>query len=340
MRPWIQYLALASVAIICVAVYYFGMPFSEQRLEAAEKNCEHEAPTAQNACFQKLAEALAKEPTEVRTRFIENTLHSPAFLGTCHLFMHFLGSALYQKSNSLVSALDSCTLACSAGCYHGAAEKYFTERIRSGTPLTVTGFANEAAKMNTCSREATQCEHGGDAIHGFGHALMDLTGSDLPYSLTLCDALTAPEGCYAGVFMSNYMSLTDDSHPSRFIRADDALYPCTILDARYQKSCYANQADFFLGPDIVKNTSLCRTFPVQYQSACLLRVPNLAVQRITDVHEMNSVCSVIPNTKEQELCIEGIVDRLKDRKTDGVSDAKIFCETVQDAFKKSCQARI
>src|SRR3712207_429335 len=92
---------------------------------------------------------------------------------------------------------------------------------------------------------------------------MSILQNELFEALKTCDVLAdgwERDRCYSGVFMENLMAQDDPSHPSKYLRADQPLYPCTDVASRYKKRCYEMQIQYTLqtqGGDFAKALDLC-----------------------------------------------------------------------------------
>src|SRR5581483_10607926 len=78
--------------------------------------------------------------------------------------------------------------------------------------------------------------------HGLGHGIMQYEQDDVLKSVKDCDMLDtanqAREICYGGVFMENITTDAKTGHPSKYIKADDPIYPCDIVGTQYKSTCY------------------------------------------------------------------------------------------------------
>jgi hypothetical protein len=86
-----------------------------------------------------------------------------------------------------------------------------------------------------------------NCAHGLGHGFMLIYENDVPAALNGCDALQDDwerKSCYGGVFMENVNARNDPVHPTRYLRAEQPLFPCTDLDDRYQSMCYQKQTSY------------------------------------------------------------------------------------------------
>lgn len=331
----------AVLALIALGTFIALTTTLSADFESSARACITLSGAEQKECMKSAATLLAGYTLRTQSEYIDRTLSNPEFGGICHMFAHTLGGVLYEKSDSLNEALGSCTDACSSGCYHGAAESYLVERIQSGDSASEEALLSELHGIYQCGPDAspecvTRTAH---AMHGAGHALMFVLNNDLPKSLALCDSVENARACYSGVFMSNYLSLEDSTHPSLYIRTDDPLFPCTELSERYRESCYENQTTFFFDEEVEPNVALCEQVPSAYRDLCLRHVANKKIQKITDSVLLAEVCAVIPNTYPRHRCIENIVDRLIERKSDSATDVTAFCTSLTGAEKDTCVAR-
>jgi cytochrome c553 len=156
----------------------------------------------------------------------------PGVQADCHQISHWVGHAglAYYHGNA-GEALAHGAMTCNSGYYHGVIELSIAGLPRSKiVPIVRKLCANKAIQDNNFL--LYQC------IHGLGHGLMIYSGDDLPYSLHVCDQLTtsfARQACPGGVFMQN---LATGMVSSRFIRAKDPIYPCTIVAKHQKYYCY------------------------------------------------------------------------------------------------------
>ncbi len=94
---------------------------------------------------------------------------------------------------------------------------------------------------------------------------MNIRENDLFESLETCDMLTdgwERERCYGGVFMENVVNRDNPAHPSKYLEADQPLYPCDVVEPRYKNECYQRQTSYVLetqGNDFSRVFDLCAT---------------------------------------------------------------------------------
>lgn len=196
-----------------------------------------------------------------------------AYFRACHQLAHYLGQYEYGRVKSVTSVYATADETCSGGIYHGTIEGYFMERkiIFDGTPETDKKISTEISRVCGKENEHERINEYGNCVHGLGHALMYVTDNDLVRALKLCDYVESEwyQGiCYTGALMQNYNSFGDVDHPSLYVKIDDPLYPCYILEKRYQPRCYSYGVltNFQQYPE--KSVALCEKIPREYARAC------------------------------------------------------------------------
>lgn len=257
--------------------------------------------------------------------------------GTRHQFAHYLGRLTYRKFKDVSAAFNQCGEDYNQGCYHGTVEEYF---LRLGVPsnLWLDKISDVCGKKDDYARPDIYFS----CTHGLGHAFMLVTDDDLPGSLKLCDEFSPiPNNCYGGVFMQNIKGVTEGVHPARFIKEDDLMYPCNMLEERYLRECYYRQAHYYVTVvadyDWQKVFSLCREVPAAYREPCFLRVGREATNFTDDVSIMKEICFKISENFFREQCIKGVIDDLMDEhRQDGEKFVFDFCSLVDAPDKRIC----
>ena len=153
--------------------------------------------------------------------------------GDCHNRAHEAGRIAYELFGPAAFVL--ATHDCQSGGQHGATEALFAER----------GTANIAADIAALCDATENDFFRHQCVHGVGHGLMAWTNYDLPVALGLCDhaqRLDRPS-CYSGVYMENVVGGLSGAmgHTTEYLRQGDPIYPCDIVEARYQPACYFYQ---------------------------------------------------------------------------------------------------
>ncbi|MQA88979.1 MAG: hypothetical protein GEU90_01910 [Gemmatimonas sp.] len=224
-----------------------------------------------------------------------------------HGFAHAIGIEAYTGAEEVGEVFSRCTPAYQSGCYHGVIQSYFGHQIEhTGNgldPSLINALCRTHREGNSSRWLLFQC------AHGMGHGLVMVASGDLPGSLEGCDLVVEMwerEACYGGVFMENIVRATLPHHtvgrpdagthqhgaaaepmdphdhgvagaaggqrePFEPLRADEPLYPCSVLATRYNPACYQMQTSAILhfnGQDIPAAARVCTTAPASYREIC------------------------------------------------------------------------
>ncbi len=151
----------------------------------------------------------------------------------CHRIAHAIGAgSLTYFHNNVGQAFVAGRPSCTSGYYHGILERAFLGISQSDLGAASRRFCADPV-IRKSEFIAYQC------VHGLGHGLMIYTGYDLPLSLHTCDKLSTEWdaiSCTGGVFMENYQS--SYGVKSKWLKANDLLYPCDAVGQRYKYYCY------------------------------------------------------------------------------------------------------
>lgn len=299
-----------------------------------------------NLCYRKLVSDLLTQftPQEI-FEVLQDTQQETAVFNRCHTLNHFIGQRLYQMAGDLPAAFASCSDLCTNGCYHGVVEGYAQKNYVSADSAGYAAFVGEIGRICADGRIgglAYEC------YHGIGHALMVMTNMDVPVSLGFCDILsTTAENpvqlCYAGVFMENFASASADAHASRFLKAEDPLYPCNTLKEPYLRECHRRQAFYFLdvtNKDWDKTVALCGQIRKDYQPMCIFQVSENIAGWLEDISVATQRCSKLSSDNLQNACVSGVVSTLHERYPADHSRMVAFCASVENNNKKSCYGQI
>lgn len=266
---------------------------------------------------------------------------------SCHAFTHFIGRALYKKTGSIAAAYSQVDFTCHGGTYHGVLEAFLDERKTtvediSGKDLEQT--CADSPKLSTKSHDQifTEC------LHGYGHAFMFITESNLPKSLSYCDKLDLSyrERCWGGAFMENSTSSTNIDHPTQWLKKDDKFYPCTILDDLYLSQCYFYQANYLLKET---NRNWNRVFAdcselknTTSHDYCVLGMGGqlASVSNEQGVATAAAVCQKAPQKDDAYICIEGAVPSLFSRYGGDAPQIFEFCQKVTLFLREFCFAKL
>ncbi|HEY5601371.1 MAG TPA: hypothetical protein VIK81_04805 [Patescibacteria group bacterium] len=296
-----------------------------------------------NECYRKLAGTLTRnyQITEI-LKVITDEETDPEVYADCHTLAHFVGQEAFKQIKDVGIALGFGTYACFEGYQHGVVEGYViqnnlnleSENLKDITP-SICGNQERFEKKELYS----QC------LHGIGHAAMLLTESEVPEALSICDYLKQDfekRLCYSGVFMENSNSSTNPDHPSKYYRADDPFYPCTILNLKYQEMCFELQSFKFFefsSLDWPKTFEMCTKIPIAYQKNCYKTLGSSQVGFTKDFEIMKQNCDLTPFSYNN-TCIRGVVSTLSTRFGGDVERMAKFCLAVDANAKNSCYGQM
>ena len=184
----------------------------------------------------------------------------------CHRITHAIGgAALARVHGDVPRAFTGGSTLCFSGFYHGILERAFLGLNRSQ-------LAGRARSLCTAPAIGSSLFLDYQCLHGLGHGLMIYTGYDLTGSLATCDGLPtqfAQTSCTGGAFMENFFS--SYGARSRFLRANDLIYPCDAVAARDRYSCYIQVTERILPIvryDWAKTAAICRQTAWEWVSIC------------------------------------------------------------------------
>lgn len=265
---------------------------------------------------------------------------------SCHAFTHFLGRALYKNLGNIADAYSQINFTCHGGSYHGVMEAYLDQnKINIGQ---INGFelrsvCNDSKRLTKLNPEQifTEC------LHGFGHAFMFITDSDLPLSLSYCDKLDTTderERCYGGAFMENSTSSTSKDHKTAWIKPGDKFFPCTVLKENYLNQCYFYQANYLIMSSNRNYPSVfndCDKLSGTHRTHCILGIgASLAsVSNEQGIQKAAEICS-LGKIDTQSLCVGSAVSSLFARYGGETEKILSFCNLVAENLKGTCFIKI
>jgi hypothetical protein len=270
------------------------------------------------ACYQERYQNLVHHSgVEAAFAELEEDYEDNGFVkASCHQLTHVIGRAAADLYGEVSGAFGRGEHFCGTGYYHGVMEAVVA-RIGADEVLDEV----DALCADLGGHQKYSAYHHG-CVHGLGHAFMGVYQNELFDALYACDALTGGwerEQCYNGVFMENMPSDDDWSHPSKYIEADQPLYPCTDVEDRYKNQCYQQQTSYALltqGNDFVKVFELCATAaeddfrPACYQGLGRNAFGESKSNNVTDVAQAenaNMLCMLGEGHEARSNCVVGAV---------------------------------
>ncbi|HVN26216.1 MAG TPA: hypothetical protein VMT99_00995 [Candidatus Paceibacterota bacterium] len=271
--------------------------------------------------------------SDIKQRYNENQ-----FVQTdCHPLMHIIGqaaSALYPDVSQAYLHGDSF---CWSGYYHG---------ILEGVVARI-GAANLPKQLNTiCAGIPGKAAYSFDyynCVHGLGHGIMEVSEHDVIASLHMCDNLTGSweeSSCYGGVFMENIIN-DNNEHDSKFLKKDDPMYPCDIVDAKYKYQCYLGQTSYALevtGYDFKKVSTLCTQVDEPFRDICEQSFGRDAANQAGHAPApTKDYCMINTDPNDQANCVIGAVKEIISY-YHSEDQAKDFCAVLDQSQQTLCNS--
>ena len=288
-------------------------------------------------CYQEAAVSLLNNFSleEILAVFESHEIKNE-FFTSCHQIAHYLGQEEYKRTKDLRKVFSKSSRACLGGTFHGAVEGYFMEKRLAPNDKNV---AEEVRVICGKRGEYKRIQEFIECNHGLGHAVMFFTDYTLPQSLRLCNHLNSREErelCYTGTFMANADSLKSNEHPSLYIKENDPLYPCPILDKSFQKICYTYATLSRFQFDLDRSINICKRIPEEYRNDCFETVGRDRTMVSADPREIKTHCSKISRPVFQDRCIAGAAYNLVIRFGIDSYLPIDFCSIVDRDNKNSC----
>ncbi|HEV8601750.1 MAG TPA: hypothetical protein VGQ87_04120 [Patescibacteria group bacterium] len=298
--------------------------------------------TETNACYKNVAmNLLANYSLTVILNVFETNEKKPEFFSHCHTVAHYLGQMEYKRLKSVKAAFLETTHACLGGAYHGAIEGYFMEKgiINAASAEVKSEVAKICGKPQDYERrqEFTECNH------GLGHATMFLADYDLPKALNLCDAtgtVNEHELCYSGALMANGDAFANNDHPTKYVKADDPLYPCPILEKQQQRQCYTYGVLTRFQDNLEKSIAICLMIPKEFQDDCFETIGRDRTMISAQPAELMAQCSQIKSAVFRSDCMQGSAYNLVIRFGINSVLAQKLCDIAESGVKSDCYRRI
>ena len=266
----------------------------------------------------------------------------------CHQIAHVVGRTASQRSG--LAAFREGSDDCASGYYHGVTEgvmeKIGPDRIATEAQAVCADFRQDRA----FSYLHYNC------IHGMGHGFMAVFETDVFRSLAGCDLLAETwerEHCYSGVFMENLTSMEDPKRPSKDLRPQQPLYPCTAVESRYKGECYVKQTAYALyvhNGDFGAVFRLCQDeSDIEFRAVChqgiggdaAIASSKYVIGKEAQVATTRQLCLLGPDALAREHCIAGaVITTVRDLAGDDTK-ARALCGALDDErLATVCQATL
>lgn len=226
----------------------------------------------------------------------------------CHQIVHIIGRTAFKKYGSLAASYPKGDNFCWSGYYHGATEQAIGDIGGDKIKQQANAICAEIANKSRYSFDHFNC------VHGLGHGFMSIDSYELFTSLQTCDLLTDQwdkSSCYGGVYMENVMVAVRENGYSKYLKADDLLYPCNAVDSKYKEQCYLMQSSYALqknGYNFAETFNLCATVNDSFQDTCNQSIGRDASgSTSSDVSRTKANCDATTNANAKKNCMIGAV---------------------------------
>ena len=255
----------------------------------------------------------------------------------CHRVAHTIGAAaLARFAGNVAKTFASGSSSCWSGYYHGVLERALL-KVKSYDANALGDVARglcDDRGVRAVSWLAYQC------LHGLGHGLMITTGYDLPRSLGACKRLTDEwdqNSCKGGAFMENIA--TSYGIESRWVKADDPVYPCNWVAYPDKNACYQLVTSRILrvvGPDWKRIAQICASVEDGWVSTCFQSFGrDVSGTTHRDPKRILKLCGVArPYGGERDCVLTAAMDMTANF-TGGTQAARL-CTATSSALRASC----
>lgn len=254
----------------------------------------------------------------------------------CHQMTHVIGRAAVDLYSDISTAFGQGDNFCWSGYYHGAMEAIVAKMGPDKVVEEANTICADLGEHQKYSFYHYNC------VHGLGHGFMGVNQNELFESLKTCDTLTDDwerKSCYGGVFMENIMAQSNPSNPSKYLKADQPLYPCTDVDTKYKTECYKMQTSYALqtqNNDFAKVFDLCGTVEGDFRPTCYQSLGRDASgQTNSDVAKTKENCMLGKDDEARSNCVIGAVKDFISYYHDD-TQAKEFCDSLDADLRDVC----
>jgi hypothetical protein len=337
---------LAASALFALSIVVFHPSFVNRSYVAVAQRVSDSASitdcsgTAANnyACYQQHYQDLVRGPgVEAAFKDLKDESGKSQFVQTyCHQMTHVIGRAALNLYGDVSSAYDHGDTFCWSGYYHGVMEAVVNK-------IGPDNIQNEADSICAdLGGHEEQSFYHYNCVHGLGHGFMAVYDNDLFKSLKTCDALTddwEKNSCYSGVFMENVIAENNPDHPSKYLKADQPMYPCTDVQDKYKTECYKMQTSYALqtqGYDFGKVFDLCSGVEGDYRPMCYQSLGRDASgQSSSDTTKTKDICMLGKDDEARSNCVDGAVKDFISYYNDD-TQAKEFCGSLDPDLSDEC----
>jgi hypothetical protein len=349
---------LSASALVVLGLVIFGPSFtSGSSARVDHQHAATETATAANcsgasaldyACYEKRYHDLVlNSGVEAAFADLKDEHDKNGFVRVaCHDLTHVIGHAAGELYGNLATAYDRGDPLCAGGYYHGVTGTVVRKMGADKVLEEADEFCADLRKQEAHSFRHYSC------AHGLGHGFMAAYENELFESLKACDTLTdawEKEACYSGIFIENATAI-DPSRPSKYLKADQPLYPCTEVGARYKNKCYEHQIAYTLytqNDDYTKVFDLCATVAEEdSRPACYRGLGGSAaahsIKYVTGdeakAKAARKLCMLGEDNEARSNCVMGAVRNFI-HYYNGDEQAKALCESLDANLRTVCLRR-
>ena len=342
---------LAALALVALGIVVVGPSFTDRsstkvaQQSAGEPTTTDETPVdcsgdlaSDYACYQERYQGLVRG-SGVKAAFAElkDEYEKNEFVKSqCHQLTHVIGRAALDLHGDLSSAYSRGDNFCWSGYYHGAMEAIVAKIGPDEILEEANSICADMRKNQAGSFYHYNC------VHGLGHGFMGIQQNELFESLETCNTLNddwEKQSCYSGVFMENVMAQSNPSHPTKYLKAEEPLYPCTDVETKYKTECYKMQTSYALQTqnfDFAKVFDLCAGVEDDYRPTCYQSLGRDASgQSVSDVEKTSDKCMLGGDYEARSNCVIGAVRDFISYYSDD-TQAKEFCESIDADLRDLC----
>ena len=260
----------------------------------------------------------------------------------CHSEAHDLGKVIYAKLNDIGQGLGVCADRCYSGCMHGVLMEAFAAYHDTDDAEGHVDLEKLKPAMNDLcfnDKEMISSYSPGDCAHGLGHALMFLSGYDVPEAIAGCDVFEEPHMvyyCATGTYME-YVTENDKEDA----KVKSLFYPCDEFD--YPAACFrykmvhVSNRHYKNKGTTAEIVAECEKFEGKFRLGCFHGLGNGHMPVIaTGKLSIGDVC-LTGSEDEKFVCIEGAIERMAKYHKNLALRA---CKSLEGKYNDICMAAV
>jgi hypothetical protein len=255
----------------------------------------------------------------------------------CHRVAHAIGSAsLARNKGDVARTFGQGSSDCFSGYYHGVLERSLLSVKSYDADALGEVIRGLCGAIN--ARKSLWLMY--QCLHGLGHGLMITTGYTLPLSLKVCDRLSTDwqtTSCNGGAFMENISTLY--GYKSRWLKDDDAVYPCNSVAQEDKIKCYEIVTSRILrtnGGSWEKTSETCAAVEKGWVAACFRSLGrDTAGQAHQNPVEIRRLCGLAQPFGGEGTCLKGAAMAMTGNFKNGERAARL-CDSAAVGYRMDC----